>query len=67
MKELDLVLTPYLKLHYQIAPKDEKTAFQQLLALEDPVLSALLFGTNTRDNHNQQYLIKKLRRLIDDS
>ena len=63
-KELDLVLTYYLVQFYQTAHNNEQHAFQQLLALEDPILSDLLLGTSTIDDHNQQSLIKKLRRLI---
>jgi antitoxin CptB len=63
IKELDLVLTSYLESYYQVACHSEQRAFNQLLALEDPVLAALLLGNMSIDNKPQQSLVIKLRTL----
>jgi succinate dehydrogenase flavin-adding protein (antitoxin of CptAB toxin-antitoxin module) len=44
MKELDLVLTRYLDHHWVLADAAERTAFEGLLDLPDPVLVAYLLG-----------------------
>ncbi len=59
-KELDLVLNNYLERYYQTASQSEKSAFKQLIELEDPILSDLLLGKSSADNTVQQDLILKL-------
>jgi antitoxin CptB len=61
VKELDIVLSHYLKQNYLSADKQEQIAFKQLLELEDPVLFDLLLGNTFAYNEAQQKLIKKLR------
>jgi len=52
VKELDLLLTDYLEHHYPVASKNEKTAFKQLLTLEDPVLFTLLLENKSIVGHS---------------
>jgi antitoxin CptB len=42
MRELDELLTHYLEVEYEVARGSEKAAFQALLELPDPELSAYL-------------------------
>ncbi len=44
MRELDVVLTSYLELHYATSAEVDKQAFRELLALPDPELNAYLLG-----------------------
>lgn len=65
-KELDVLLNRYLEQHYASANPQEKQAFQQLLSLEDPILSALLLESIKPDSEHihinvaQKALLKKL-------
>lgn len=45
MKELDVVLTRYLERDFAGADPQERQLFDQLLALQDPALFGILFGT----------------------
>ncbi len=38
MKELDALMLRFLEQHYAAAPDDEKQAFEDILAMPDPVL-----------------------------
>jgi antitoxin CptB len=44
MKELDLLLTRYVDLHYRSAPPGEQQAFQRLLELQDPLIHDFFLG-----------------------
>ncbi len=44
MKELDLILTGYLRAGWPQAPAGERAAFEALLELPDPELAAYLLG-----------------------
>jgi len=47
MRELDELLLAYLEQRYEQAPKDDKQAFQGLLALPDPELVSYLLNKQT--------------------
>jgi len=65
MKELDKVLTKYLDENYEdtFSPEKEafKSAFRQLLELEDPVLYSLIIGDTPPKNAIQEAVILKMR------
>ncbi|MEE9303794.1 MAG: succinate dehydrogenase assembly factor 2 [Thiotrichaceae bacterium] len=65
MKELDIVLNKYLDESYGQDFTPEKTAFksafQELLLLEDPVLYAMLMGHTEPENAIHKAIILKLR------
>jgi succinate dehydrogenase flavin-adding protein (antitoxin of CptAB toxin-antitoxin module) len=44
MKELDLLLTRYVRERYVAAPAGHKAAFEALLALPDPEIADFLLG-----------------------
>jgi antitoxin CptB len=44
MKELDLVLTRYLRERWPLAGEAERVSFEQLLEQPDPLLAAWLMG-----------------------
>lgn len=50
MRELDILLERYLKHDYAQATEAEKTAFQQLLTLADPDLTAYLLRGEPHDD-----------------
>lgn len=72
VKELDVVLNHYLDTFYRttneqgeevINPaldKAEKTAFKELLDLEDPILYAMLLGNIVPEDAAQQRVLAKL-------
>ena len=43
MRELDILMSRYLKYRYEAASPEEQAAFRRLLELPDPELVALLF------------------------
>ncbi len=61
VKELDIVLERYLDQHYTNADPFEKTAFKELLALEDPTLLAMLMGDMVATNPAQKKVLEKFR------
>jgi antitoxin CptB len=44
MKELDLLLTRYVRERYMAAPAGQQAAFETLLGLPDPEIADLLLG-----------------------
>ena len=44
MKELDVLLERYLRLHWPSATNEQRYAFTRLLELPDPLLAQYLFG-----------------------
>lgn len=65
MKELDIVLNKYLDEYYtdDLTPEKSafRSAFQQLLQLEDSVLYAMLLGNTEPENAIQEAILLKLR------
>ncbi len=61
VKELDIVLSQYLDNHYANDSKIEKATFKALVALEDPILLAMLMGDIEPANLEQQKMLEKLR------
>jgi succinate dehydrogenase flavin-adding protein (antitoxin of CptAB toxin-antitoxin module) len=45
MKELDLLLTRYVRERYVAAPAGQQAAFEALLALPDPEIADFLLGS----------------------
>jgi antitoxin CptB len=63
MKELDLVLTGYLREHWPAAGADERQHFESILELPDPELAAYLMGRETPVDPALQPLLEILRSL----
>ncbi len=61
MKELDLVLMRYLREQWPAAGAAERTCFEQVLELPDPVLAACLMGRDHLDDPQAQGFIERLR------
>lgn len=61
MKELDLVLTRYLREHWPTAQPAERTTFEQILELPDPTLAAYLMGRETPSDPSLRRLLEILR------
>jgi antitoxin CptB len=69
IKELDIVLSKYLEKYYKneetTKNKDALTiAFQELIALEDPVLYALLLSEIETDDKNQKRVLERLKNIL---
>ncbi len=61
MKELDLVLTRYLREHWAAAGAAERASFERILELPDPVLAAYLLGRERAPDPELQELLERLR------
>ncbi len=61
MKELDLLLTRYLRERFPVADAAERAAFERLLELPDPLLADYLFGRVTPDDAGVAQLLPLLR------
>lgn len=61
MKELDLVLLGYLEGPWRAADAAQRRAFEELLALSDPEIMALLTGRFTADEPGLRRLVERLR------
>jgi antitoxin CptB len=61
MKELDLVLTRYLREQWPQAAAAEKATFEQILELPDPLLAAYLLGREQAADPDLQALLDVLR------
>ncbi len=59
--ELDIILENYLDSSYREASEQEKSAFLELLALQDTELLAYLMGSRTAQKKNIADLIAKMR------
>lgn len=64
VKELDVVFSEYLQNHYANSNKGLKTAFEELLQLEDPMLLALLYGESNSADQQIQLVVDKLKNLF---
>jgi antitoxin CptB len=60
MKELDLVLTRYLRERWPAAGADERQQFERILELPDPVLAAYLMGRESPPDPQMQGLLDLL-------
>ncbi|MET0282240.1 MAG: succinate dehydrogenase assembly factor 2 [Steroidobacteraceae bacterium] len=63
MKELDLVLTRYLREQWPQADAAARRCFEQILELPDPLLAAYLMGRETPADPQLQQLVDQLRRI----
>jgi antitoxin CptB len=61
--ELDILLEHYLEVGYPIADKREKSAFVELLALEDSELLPCLMGERLSIAEDMAALVNKIRNL----
>jgi antitoxin CptB len=61
MKELDLLLTSYLRDRWSLAPPSEKAAFERILELPDPVLAAYLMQHEIPADPDLESLLAILR------
>jgi len=61
MKELDLVLTRYLRERWPQATGPEKASFERLLELPDPLLAAYLMGREPAPDSQMQGLLEQMR------
>ena len=61
MKELDILLTRYLREHFATAPESERASFEAILELPDPVLAAYLVAGEPTADPGHQPLIDRLR------
>jgi antitoxin CptB len=60
MKELDLLLTRYLRESWPAADAAEKAAFERLLELPDPVLADYVFGRDAPEDAGIAAVLAKL-------
>lgn len=60
MRELDVLLMRYMDEEYASAGSGEKTAFVQLLSLQDPEILALLTGREVADDRGLRHVIQRL-------
>jgi len=60
MRELDELLLRYLERDYPGAPDAEKRAFEALLDLPDPELSAYLLQSRTPETDDLAYIVRRL-------
>ena len=63
MKELDLLLTAYLREHWPSASPAERLCFAQILELPDPELAAYLLGNADCPEVSLHPLLATLRQL----
>ncbi len=61
MKELDLLLTGYLRECWSLAGAAERAAFERILELPDPQLAAYLMEREAPDDPDLQSLLAVLR------
>jgi antitoxin CptB len=61
MKELDLLLTGYLRDRWKQAPATERAAFERILALPDPLLAAYLMQREAAPDPDLDNLLAILR------
>jgi antitoxin CptB len=61
MKELDLVLTRYLRERWPVATSMERGQFERILELPDPELAAYLMGRETAPDLAMQAVLDLLR------
>lgn len=64
MKELDLLLTGYLRDQWAQAGAAEKAAFERILELPDPLLAAYLMEREAPSDPDLQSLLAVLRKRV---
>lgn len=64
MKELDILLSCYLRQHYNETSIDEQQNFQKLLELPDVDLYAYFIGREEPTDTRLTILIEKIRRCL---
>ena len=62
MKELDLLLTRYLRERWPLASEPERAEFEAFLELPDPQIASYLVAGEPADTPARQSLIDQLRR-----
>ena len=60
MKELDLLLTRYVRERYVAAPPGQQAAFEALLALPDPEIADFLLGYGTPTDTDLVAVVREL-------
>jgi len=60
MKELDLLLTRYVRERYVAAPAGQQAAFEALLALPDPEIAHFLLGYGTPSDPDLAAVVREL-------
>ena len=63
MKELDVVMSRYLELHYPSASSSEQEYFEMLLEMPDPDLYDLLLGRSATSDAELTRFVRLLRDL----
>ena len=61
VKELDVVCSNYLENNYLNSSEDMKLAFKALLAMEDPLLLALVMGQEKITDNLQNIVLDKMK------
>ncbi len=61
MLELDLILEPFVKQHFQQLSEDEIAIFERMLAEPDPELFAWLMNYDEPDDKEFQKLVQRIR------
>jgi succinate dehydrogenase flavin-adding protein (antitoxin of CptAB toxin-antitoxin module) len=61
MRELDALLTNFLKSSYDLLGEDDKLRFAALLELPDPDLHAYLVGRHDTSDAQLEQLLKRIR------
>lgn len=61
LRELDLVLQPFVNECYPTLAKWEQAAFRRLLLLPDPVLLAYIHGTQQPTDQELRHIVEKIR------
>ena len=62
MKELDILLTRYLRERWPSAPESERAVFEDFLELPDPQIAAYLVAGVPAEDNDLQFLIDQLRK-----
>jgi antitoxin CptB len=65
MKELDVLLTRYLRERWHAANSAERALFEQILELPDPQLAAYLLGRERAPDSTLQSMLDRLRGVVD--
>ena len=63
MKELDLVLMRYLRMHWSSAGPQERGTFERILDLPDPILAACLMRHEAAPEAELEVLLARLREI----
>lgn len=64
MKELDLVLTRFLRERWPHASADERAAFERILELPDPQLAGYLMGREVATDPDMAAVLAALRGVV---